>query len=127
MFISSRDLYSIDMFIGDAKTGKITRRITSTAVDPHYQSIQFINSSGSWDAAGDRFVFGAVSDGKPVLSFLDKEGRRVGEDIRFPNLGEILNPTWSPDGHRIAFMALTGVSSDIYIYDLTNRHLRGSE
>ncbi len=124
MFISSRDLYSIDMFIGDAKTGKITRRITSTAVDPHYQSIQFINSSGSWDAAGDRFVFGAVSDGKPVLSFLDKEGRRVGEDIRFPNLGEILNPTWSPDGHRIAFMALTGGTSDIYIYDLTTQALK---
>jgi WD40 repeat protein len=124
MFISSRDLYSIDMFIGDAKTGKITRRITSTAVDPHYQSIQFINSSGSWDAAGDRFVFGAVSDGKPVLSFLDQEGRRVGEEIHFPELGEILNPTWSPDGRRIAFMALAGGTSDIYIYDLTSKTLK---
>ena len=121
IFISSRDLFSIDMFMGDAKTGKITRKITSTAVDPHFQSIQFINSAGSWDADGQRFVFGAVSEGKPVLAFLDEDGQRIGEDILFPELGEILNPTWSPDGKRIAFSALTGGYSDLYIYDLETK------
>jgi Tol biopolymer transport system component len=124
MFISSRDLYSIDMFMGDAKTGKITRRVTRTAVDPHYQSIQFINSSGSWDAAGERFIFGAVSEGKPVLSFVDKDGERIDEDIPFPELGEILNPSWAPDGRRVAFMALSGGTSDIYIYDMQAKTLK---
>jgi Tol biopolymer transport system component len=124
LFISSRDLFSIDMFLGDAKTGKVTRKVTSTAVDPHFQSIQFINSAGSWNAAGDRFIFGAVSAGKPVLAFLDADGHRVGEEIRFPELGEILNPTWSPDGRRVAFSALTGGTSDLYMYDLESKALK---
>ncbi len=64
LFISSRDLFSIDMFLGDAKTGKVTRKVTSTAVDPHFQSIQFLNSAGSWNAAGDRFIFGAGEAGR---------------------------------------------------------------
>ena len=112
------------MFLGDAKTGKVTRKITSTAVDPHFQSIQFLNSAGSWNAAGDRFIFGAVSAGKPVLAFLDAEGHRVGEEIRFPQLGEILSPTWSPDGRRVAFSALTGGTSDLYMYDLEAKSLK---
>ncbi|MDD8025587.1 MAG: BamA/TamA family outer membrane protein [Acidobacteriota bacterium] len=124
LFISSRDLFSIDMYLGDAKTGKVMRKITSTAVDPHFQSIQFINSAGSWNARGDRFVFGAINASKPVLAFLDADGRRVDKEIRFPELGEILNPTWSPDGRQIAFSALNGGASDLHLYDLETKTLK---
>ncbi len=97
VFISSRDLFSIEMFMGDTKTGKVTRKLTKTALDPHFQSIQFIYSAGDWNAEGTRFAFGAVSEGHPVLAFLDADGRRLEDlDIVFPELGEILNPTWSP-------------------------------
>jgi len=124
VFLSSRDLFAIDMFLSDAKTGKVTKKITQTAVDPHFQSIQFINSAGSWDADGKRFVFGAVSEGKPVLAFMDVEGRKLEDEIKFPELGEILNPTWSPDGKKIAFSALTGGYTDIYIYDFETKTLK---
>jgi len=124
VYISSRDLFSLDMFIGDAKTGKMTRRITRTSVDPHFQSIQFINSAGSWDMTGKQFVFGAVSAGKPVLALLDVEGQKISEEIKFPELGEILNPTWSPDGKKIAFSGLAGGYTDLYIYDLETKKLK---
>jgi Tol biopolymer transport system component len=124
IFISSHDLFSIEMFMGDSKTGKITRKITKTAVDSHFQSIQFINSAGSWNADGSRFVFGAVSEGKPVLAFLDGEGRKIVDEIKFPALGEILNPSFAPDGKRIAFSALTGGYTDIYLYDLDTKTLQ---
>jgi len=125
IFISSRDLFSVEMFMGDVGSGKITRKLTKTLLDPHFQSIQFIYSAGSWDAKGARFAFGAVSEGKPLLAFLDGEGRRLpDDDVVFPELGEILNPTWSPDGKKIAFSALTGGYSDLYIYDLETKKLQ---
>jgi Tol biopolymer transport system component len=118
VFLSTRDLFSIDLFLADAETGNIKRKLISTALDPHYESLQFIKSSGSWDAEGKRFVFGAISQGKPVLTLVNMESGRKEKEVVFPHMGEILNPTWSPDGRYIAFSALTGGFTDIFIYDL---------
>ena len=41
MFFSERDLFSIDLFLADAKTGKVIRKITDTATNPHFESLQF--------------------------------------------------------------------------------------
>lgn len=118
VFLSSRDLFSIDMYLADAETGEIKKKLVEMAVDPHFESLKFIRSSGSWDAEGDRFVFAAVSRGQPVLTILDvKEIEKI-KEVKFPKLGEILNPTWSPDGRYIAFSALEGGLTDLYLYDL---------
>jgi WD40 repeat protein len=123
MFLSDRDLFSIDLFLADARTGKIKRQVTKTAVDPHLQSLEFIESAGSWSRDGRRFVFAAISSGRPVLVLYDVgRGKRVRE-IRFPKLGQILNPAWSPDGQSIAFSGLSGGLSDLYVYHLESGQL----
>ena len=33
-FLSERSLFSIDLFIADASTGKVVHKLTSTATDP---------------------------------------------------------------------------------------------
>ena len=59
-----------------------------------------------------------------MLAIVDTDtGRRVRE-IPFPDLGEILNPTWSPDARSIAFSASTGGRSDLFVYDLTTNTRR---
>ena len=49
MFFSEKDLFSIDLFLADAKTGKIIRKITNTATSAHFESLQFLSSAGAWD------------------------------------------------------------------------------
>ncbi|MDD8014992.1 MAG: basic secretory protein-like protein [Acidobacteriota bacterium] len=124
IFLSSRDLFSIDLFLADAETGKVKRNIISTAVDPHFESLQFIQSAGAWDFEGRRFVFGAIAKGRPILTIIDVRTDKIEKEIPFPELGEIMNPAWSPDGRHIAFSALAGGQSDIFIYDLQTSTLR---
>ena len=123
VFLSTRDLFSIDMYLANAKTGKIRRKLVRTAVDPHFESLQFIKSSGCWDKEGKRFIFGAISKGRPVLSMINVKKGLTEKEVTFPELGEILNPTWSPDGRFVAFSALEGGLTDIFIYDLETEKL----
>ncbi len=125
VFMSSRDLFSIDMYLADAQTGEVRKKLISTALDPHFESIQFIRSAGSWDARGERFVLGGVTHGRPVLTFFDmKKGGKIVREIPFNELGEILSPCWSPDGRYVAFSALAGGVTDIFIYDVENNILK---
>jgi len=124
VFLSSRDLFSIDMYLADAKTGKIIRKLIKTAVDPHFESLQFLNSSGSWDSKGERFVFGGITKSEPVLVVVNTKTGKREKEIIFKELGEILNPTWSPDGRFVAFSALDGGLSDIFLFDLETEELK---
>jgi Tol biopolymer transport system component len=124
MFFSERDLFSIDLFLADAATGKIIRKVTDTATDPHFESLQFLGSAGAWDATGARFVFPGVSKGEPVLTIVNVANGDQEREIRIKEVDEILNPTWSSDGQRIAFSGLIGGLSDLFVYDLSANALK---
>jgi Tol biopolymer transport system component len=124
VYLSEASLFSIDLYLADAETGQTIRRLVSSTRDPHLESLQFINSAGAWDASGRRFAFGAVVRGRPALRIIDAETGDVQQEIPFPTLGEIFNPTWAPDGHAIAFSAQVGGHTDLFAYDLKAGRLR---
>ena len=122
LFLSEKGLFAIELYLADAQTGEIKKRIVKTAVDPHFESLQFINSSGTWDAAGRRFAFAAVTKGKPVITVLDLVSGDT-RDYPFPQMDEIYDPTFAPDGRQVAFTANTGGLIDLYTYDLQSATL----
>ena len=120
VFFSSRDLFSIDLYLADAITGRIVRKLFDTALNSHFTSLQFIGSAGSWSPDSRQFVLGGVHAGKAVLAILNIANGGVVREIEVPEAGEILNPTWSPDRKSIAFSATVGGDSDLFIHDLAS-------
>jgi Tol biopolymer transport system component len=124
VFFSERDLFSIDMYVADARTGDIIRKITNTATNAHYESLEFLSSAGAWDQAGKRFVFPGLSKGEPVLTIVDVDKGRTEREIRLGEVHEVVNPAWSRDGRLIVFSGLVGGFNDLFIYDLEKSSLR---
>jgi Tol biopolymer transport system component len=119
VFLSSLNNLDVELYVADAETGDVIRRLVrGTSFDPHFGSLRYINSAGTWSPDSRRFAFSALQQGRDVVVIVDAQrGGRVRE-IEVPQVSEITNPTWSPDGNTIVFSGLRGGISDLYALDL---------
>ena len=117
-FLSERDLFGIDLFVADARTGEIQRKLVSANSDAHFDALRFIDSAGDWSPDGTQFVFAVFADGDNELAIVNVENGDVERKIKLDGIGAITSPAWSPDGQFIAFSGLDGGVSDIYTWDV---------
>ena len=118
VYLSENDQYSIDVFLANAVTGTVSRKLVETAADPHFDSLQFIESAGGWDPSGHRFALAALAGGSPVLSIFNTKTGSLEREYPIHGIDQLFGPTWSPDGRRVAFSAMAGGYSDLYVLDL---------
>jgi len=123
-FLSEKDLFGIDLFVADARTGEIQRKLVSANADPHFDALRFIDSAGDWSPDGSKFVFAVFADGDNELAIVDVESGAIEQKIKLDGIGAITSPAWSPDGQFIAFSGLNGGVSDIYTWDVDTGALR---
>ncbi len=123
-FFSSRSLFSIDLYLADAKTGEIVRKLASPASDPHFDALNFINSSGAWSPDGAQFAFMVDEDGRDDIALLDVATGKIERHIQVPGVGAVTGISWSPDGKLLALSGMAGGISDIYTLDLASGRVR---
>ncbi|HEV2150176.1 MAG TPA: BamA/TamA family outer membrane protein [Longimicrobiaceae bacterium] len=124
-FLSELEFLDVELYLANAETGEIVRRLQrGTAFDPHFGSLRYINSAGTWSPTGDRFAFSALRKGRDVLVVIDVPGGRRLREYAVPGVSEITNPSWSPDGQTIAFSGTRGGLTDLWVLDVRTGRAR---
>ncbi|HEX5111386.1 MAG TPA: hypothetical protein VFV79_00955 [Saprospiraceae bacterium] len=124
IFLSDKNLFSTDLYLADAKTGKIIRKINSFFRNGSVDDYSFLESAGSWSPDSKQFVFVAYVKGRNVLLVKDPKTGRTKDEIKIPQVDGIAHPNWSPDGKEIAFSGMKEGQTDLYIYNLKSKKTR---
>ncbi|MFL5460392.1 MAG: peptidase S9, partial [Gemmatimonadales bacterium] len=122
-FLSTRNIFDIDLFLADAQTGKIISRLAGADRNPHFEALRFIDSAGSWAPDSKHLAFIVFEKGDNYLGIVDTDTRRI-EEVRVPGVDAITNIAWSPDGHTIAIAGQATGVSDLFLYDVDSKQVR---
>ncbi len=122
-FFSEKDRFSIDLFLAEADTGRIQRKLVGSATDPHFDSLQFLNSAGAWSPDSRQFAMTAVRGGNCVLALIDPASGRNIREIVLPGIDDAINPSFSPDGRSVVFSGNRGGFVDLFVLSLDTGRL----
>ncbi len=123
-FFSSRSLFTMDLYLGDAHTGKIIKKLASPASDPHFDALSSINSAGDFSPDDKQFAFIVYAEGDNEIAILNTESTNIERRIKLPGIGAVSSVSWSPDGRTLALSGMAGGISDLYLLDLQSGTLK---
>jgi len=112
----------IDLWLGDAETGKRITRLVKSTFDPNFEELRLLYSQSAFSPDGKTLAFTAQREGKDVLYLLDVKSRKETKRFDLPLEG-VTGPSWSPDGTRIVFSGSNGGLTDLYIVDVATSRL----
>lgn len=124
IFLSEKNVFSTDLFLADAKTGKVMRRVYSTATNGDTDHLNYLESAGTWSSDSKRFAFDAYEKGRSVLIVKDIFKGRKTQKIRIPGVPAFSNPAWSPDGKSIVVSGLVNGQTDLYQYFFKSKKVK---
>ncbi len=124
IFLSEKNLFSIDLFLADARSGEIIRQVSKKTRAGHIDDFAFVESAGAWAPKSDRFAYVGVAKGRNVLIVSDVASRKTLAEYELPGLQAFDNPTWSPDGKTVVVSGLKEGQVDLYEFTLASNSLR---
>ena len=118
IYLSEQDLFSIDLFLADARTGETIRKIKTSSLGTHVDALSYIENSGTWSPDSRQFAYTATSKGQNILIIADVGRGRAEREIRPVDLPAFSFPAWSPDGRSIMVSGLVDGQTDLYSIDV---------
>ncbi len=121
-YFSEKNSFFVDLYLADAETGRVKRRLVKSTLNSNYESLRFINSAGSFSPDGRYFAIAAKRKDRDDLVILDVKKDKEVRRIRVP-LNGLTTPSWSPDGKRLVFTGYDGGLSDLFIVNADGSNL----
>ncbi|MDB5030257.1 tolB protein precursor, partial [Mucilaginibacter sp.] len=122
-FLSEKNLFTIDLFLADAKTGVVIKKLTSKVSNTHIDEFNFIESAGTWSPDGKRFAFSVFNRGRNRMLVVEVPSGRIIDDVSMDKAEQFSNLSWSPDGSQIVFQGLAEGQSDLYLYNFNTKKI----
>ena len=123
-YISEKDLFSVELFMADAKTGKTIRKLSNATANPHFDALSYIESAGTWSPDGKHFAYAVFAGGDNQIIIVNTDDGSLFRQVKPLVNGSLVNPAWSPDGRYIAFSGAVGGIGDLYLYDVETGETR---
>src|SRR5256714_5348371 len=122
-YFSEKNSFFVDLYLADAETGRVKRRLVKSTQNNNYESLRFINSSGAFSPDGRYFALAAKRKDRDDLVILDVKENREERRIRV-GLNGLQTPQWSPDGQQLIFTGFSNGYTDLFVINRDGTGLR---
>src|SRR5439155_255358 len=83
-YFGEKNSFFVDLYLADAETGRVKRRLVKSTLNSNYESLRFINSAGSFSPDGRYFAIAAKRKDRDDLVILDVKKDEEVRRIRVP-------------------------------------------
>lgn len=119
-FLSDRSDY-FDIWIYDIESGHYKKLLRGER-SAGFEQLKWLDARIGWSPDGKYITFASKAGRSDAVNILDVDRTAITRRLRF-DLDGIFNPTWSPDGQKIAFVGLKDSQSDLYYVELESEKL----
>jgi Tol biopolymer transport system component len=124
IFMSEKDLFTTELYLADATSGAIIRKITSLTGQGDLDYINGFESTGSWAPDNRTFSFVGVHKGKNVLVTIDALSGKSLHTVSIPRLDAFVSPVYHPSGKEIIVTGSKEGKTDLYSYNLKTKKVK---
>ncbi len=115
LFMSEKDVFTLDLYIANARSGEIIGKIASAQRNSHLDNIDFLESAGTWSPDSKKVAFVGLSKGKSKMIIKSAPKGKTVDEFFVDHVPSFSNPAWSPNGQHIVVSGMVNGQTDLFV------------